>query len=46
VITSDVQQAAAVIRAGGLVGMPTETVYGLAADAASGPALQRLYAVK
>jgi L-threonylcarbamoyladenylate synthase len=46
VITSDVQQAAAVIRAGGLVGMPTETVYGLAADAASGPALARLYAVK
>ncbi len=45
-ITSDVQQAAAVIRAGGLVGMPTETVYGLAADAASGPALARLYAVK
>jgi len=46
VITSDVQQAAAVIRAGGLVGMPTETVYGLAADATSGPALARLYAVK
>lgn len=45
-ITDDVQLAAAAIRAGGLVGMPTETVYGLAADATSGAAVERLYAVK
>lgn len=46
VITDDVQLAAATIRAGGLVGMPTETVYGLAADATSRAAIEHLYAVK
>ena len=34
------------LRAGRLVAFPTETVYGLGADATSSPALQRLYAVK
>ena len=38
--------AAAVLRAGGLVAMPTETVYGLAADATSAEAVARIYAVK
>jgi L-threonylcarbamoyladenylate synthase len=40
--------AAAVERlaAGGLVAFPTETVYGLGADATSGPAVARLYAAK
>ena len=46
VITADVTAAAAVIRDGGLVGIPTETVYGLAADATNGAAIERLYAVK
>jgi L-threonylcarbamoyladenylate synthase len=46
VITSDLSLAVAAIQRGGLVGLPTETVYGLAADATSGPALTRLYAVK
>jgi L-threonylcarbamoyladenylate synthase len=46
VITDDVQAAAAAIRDGGLVGIPTETVYGLAADATNGAAVERLYAVK
>ena len=45
-ITTDVQLAADAIRTGGLVGMPTETVYGLAADATSRAAIERLYAVK
>lgn len=31
---ADLQQAAAWIQKGEVVGMPTETVYGLAADAA------------
>jgi len=39
-------QAAAVLRRGGLVAFPTETVYGLGADAASVQAVQKLYAVK
>ena len=38
--------AAACLRAGGLVAMPTETVYGLAADATSGAAVAGIYAAK
>lgn len=38
--------AAALLRAGGLVAFPTETVYGLGADAANGEAVARLYAAK
>ena len=39
-------EAAAILRAGGLVAMPTETVYGLAADARSGAAVARVFAAK
>lgn len=39
-------EAVAVIRRGGLVGMPTETVYGLAADALSPAAVLRIFAAK
>ena len=42
----EVDAAVAVLRAGGLVGLPTETVYGLAADADSADAVARIYAVK
>ncbi len=35
-----------VLRRGGLVAFPTETVYGLGADAADATAVRRLYAVK
>ncbi len=38
--------AAAALRAGGLVILPTETVYGLAADAADAVAVARLYEAK
>jgi L-threonylcarbamoyladenylate synthase len=38
--------AAACLRAGGLVAMPTETVYGLAADATSDAAVASIYAAK
>lgn len=41
-----IRQAAAVLREGGLVGMPTETVYGLAGDAASADAVARIFAAK
>ena len=34
------------LRAGGLVAMPTETVYGLAADATNAEAVARIYKVK
>jgi L-threonylcarbamoyladenylate synthase len=42
----DVSRAADAIRAGGLVGLPTETVYGLAADATNARAVARIYAAK
>lgn len=39
-------EAVAVLRAGELVALPTETVYGLAADAANGEAVARIFAAK
>jgi L-threonylcarbamoyladenylate synthase len=41
-----IAQAAAVLAAGGLVAFPTETVYGVGADAADDRAVARLYAAK
>jgi L-threonylcarbamoyladenylate synthase len=41
-----IAEAARVLRSGGLVAVPTETVYGLAADATSGAAVARIYTVK
>ncbi|WP_244178775.1 Sua5/YciO/YrdC/YwlC family protein, partial [Streptomyces rubellomurinus] len=32
-LPSDIEKAAGVLRAGGLVALPTETVYGLGANA-------------
>jgi L-threonylcarbamoyladenylate synthase len=43
---ASIAQAADVIVAGGLVGLPTETVYGLAADAANGAAVAKIFATK
>lgn len=45
-VTHDAAQAAEALRAGGLVAFPTETVYGLGADAASSDAVRRIYEVK
>jgi L-threonylcarbamoyladenylate synthase len=44
--TAAIEGAAAVIRGGGIVAVPTETVYGLAADAGNGEAVARVYAAK
>ncbi len=49
VVTAGVQASedgARVLAAGGLVAFPTETVYGLGADATNGQAIARLYAAK
>ena len=43
---SGLDRAAAALRHGGLVAFPTETVYGLGADARSDIAVARLYAAK
>ena len=41
-----IEAAARCLAAGGLVAFPTETVYGLGADARNGEAIARLYAAK
>lgn len=41
-----IAEAAAILRAGGLVAMPTETVYGLAGDARDDRSVARIYAAK
>ena len=46
VTAAEIERAAQVIRAGGLVGMPTETVYGLAASALDARAVLRIYTTK
>ena len=44
--SSEIATAAAALKAGGLVILPTETVYGLAADAADARAVAAVYAAK
>lgn len=41
-----IARAAALLQGGGLVALPTETVYGLAADARNGAAVASIYAAK
>lgn len=41
-----IRQGARIIRNGGLVGFPTETVYGLGADATNASAVDKIYRVK
>ena len=43
---SEVRRAAQILRDGGLVAFPTETVYGVGADASNAQAVARLYKVK
>jgi L-threonylcarbamoyladenylate synthase len=43
---NEVDRALDVLHAGGLVAIPTETVYGLAADASNPAAVRRIFAVK
>lgn len=42
----NLERAGVLLRAGGLVAVPTETVYGLAADATNGRAVAAIYEVK
>jgi L-threonylcarbamoyladenylate synthase len=43
---ASIHRAAEILRAGGLVAFPTETVYGLGADASNGRAVAAIYAAK
>ena len=42
----DIERAVAVLKAGGLVAFPTETVYGLGADASSPVAVRKIFEAK
>lgn len=44
--TNAVAEAAAILRRGGLLGIPTETVYGLGADALNEDAVRRIFEAK
>ena len=44
--STEMQQAAAILASGGLVAFPTETVYGLGADAENPAAVAKIYAAK
>ena len=41
-----IDDAVRILRAGGVIALPTETVYGLAADAENDAAIARVYAIK
>ncbi len=43
---SEIEQAARIIREGGLVAFPTETVYGLGANALDAAAVRKIYTLK
>ena len=42
----EIENAAAILRAGGVVAFPTETVYGLGADASNPAAVRKIFAAK
>jgi len=42
----DIEKAAQILRSGGLVVFPTETVYGLGANALDAAAVRKIYALK
>jgi L-threonylcarbamoyladenylate synthase len=43
---TEIEEAARILRAGGLVAFPTETVYGLGADATNSAAVAQIFAAK
>ncbi|MEZ6095332.1 MAG: L-threonylcarbamoyladenylate synthase [Pirellulaceae bacterium] len=45
-ISQDLNLAVEILRAGGVVAVPTETVYGLAADASNPEAVKRIFEIK
>ena len=46
ILLDNVESAAQVLRAGGLVAFPTETVFGLGGDARNADAIQRIFSAK
>lgn len=46
IITNEIEEAAEILRAGGLCAVPTETVYGLAGSGLDPAVIERIYEVK
>jgi L-threonylcarbamoyladenylate synthase len=46
VSASSIDRAVEILRSGGVVGIPTETVYGLAADATNAAAVKKIFFIK
>lgn len=46
ITTREINKAVSILQSGGLVAFPTETVYGLGADAANGEAVKKIFAAK
>ena len=46
VITKNIEEALTILNSGNLIGIPTETVYGLAADALNEKAVKQIFKVK
>ncbi len=46
IITKNINEALSILNSGKLIGIPTETVYGLAADATNEKAVQQIFKVK
>lgn len=46
IIKDDIERAAALLRGGGLVAVPTETVYGLAGNGLDEAAVEKIYEIK
>lgn len=44
--SQEIEKAVGILRAGGVVAMPTETVYGLAGDASNPNAIKKIFSVK
>lgn len=45
-VAKDLTRAVAIIRRGGVIAIPTDTVYGLACDPSNALAVERIYAIK
>jgi L-threonylcarbamoyladenylate synthase len=46
VLQREIEKGVKILRSGGVIAFPTDTVYGLGADAFSPPAVERIYAIK
>jgi L-threonylcarbamoyladenylate synthase len=46
ILQRDIEKAVSILKKGGVIGFPTDTVYGLGADAFNSTAVERIYEIK